>query len=125
MRPQAELTDLFEAASARLDVVDSPSDAEEEMQRFLSAVEESPEHRAFVVGLFKQAIVGSGPPLELLQFCFHALRWSEIDSFLTDLMSREEPERRPTRQIWLHLLDSLRDDWPDAEFYKRFGAKAP
>src|SRR5438105_3520926 len=102
---QRMLRELFDGAAVKSVAVNSQPDAEPEMARFLHAVRVHPEERAFVVQLFIDSFSDEyylrHAPTGLLQFCMHALRWSEIRAFILAKLAEDIQQRGPARSgVW-------------------------
>jgi hypothetical protein len=111
---------LFAEASARLLQVDSFTDAESEIASFPKCVQEHPEQRPFVVGLFTSALLDRCGAWEVVQFCLHTLRWPEMREFIEAQWTKQSNEiGSRTSQIWEQLIEAFDDDWQDLEFFKR------
>lgn len=117
---QERLVRLFLQAKEKLGNVLSPGDAEPEMATFVNEVLHHPEERGFVGNIFKAELNSpSGMAWEFLQFCFHVLRWSEMQECVRALMIRDR-NNLSRISVWGHLIESFDDVWSDAEFYKQF-----
>ncbi len=116
---QLKIICLFNEANSKINNVLSPGEAEPEMINFLHFVRDHPEERSFTVELFKRSLTVTGASWEFLQFCFHGLRWPEMQEFVKAGLQENRFDMR-ARAVWSHLLESFDNDWEDAEFYQEF-----
>src|SRR6187549_829479 len=80
---QRELSTLFELAAAKNISESDIIAAEPEMARFLRAVEDHPDERAFVATLMFDALSRYRKcPWNLVQYCMYRLRWPEVLAFV-------------------------------------------
>ncbi|MFC4036100.1 hypothetical protein ACFO3J_32305 [Streptomyces polygonati] len=56
--------------------------------------------------------------LEILQYCMHDLRWSEVSDHAVILLRQEERVGR--HRLYERLLESFDDSWPEREFFRRY-----
>lgn len=110
-----------------LELVAEVARVDEEMQQpiepFMGAVldyvGQHPEFRSdFAEAFVEIALDPNLGPGELVEFCMHALRWSEVrDAFVADL----ETEKSERVRHWLRkMIASFDDDWNRAALYERF-----
>ena len=118
-KAQKNLINLYQNAEREISSVLSPSEAETRIVEFLQEVHAHPEEKIFLLSLFTDEIQKTHVPWELLQFCFHELRWSEILTVLKQKRLSEigDPRARP---IWDHLIDAFDDNWEDRTHFKSF-----
>jgi hypothetical protein len=65
------------------------------------------------------------PPRELIELLVHEFRWPEFDSMrerrLAELFSGDA--RLAAGDMYHHIADAQRDDWPDRDLYARYRSK--
>jgi hypothetical protein len=118
---ESTLRQLFNAAAAMSLAVFERLDAEPEMARFLDAIKQHPEERAFVVDLFLNSFSDSfhmkAAPTDLLMFCMSELRWPEIREFVE--RQRDDDVKRHgvvCYGIWNTILEAFADGWGEKYF---------
>jgi hypothetical protein len=117
---------FFELAleAERIDSECLDESAEPAFEAVLSFVLAHPESRGEFADAFMQLArdPGLGPP-ELIQYCMHVLRWSDVKQYLSDWLALEKSER--IRHVLRKLLMSFDDNWYGADMYDRFRSGQP
>jgi hypothetical protein len=121
---QQTLRQLFNGAAAMSLAVFDRLDAEPEMTRFLDAIKQHPEERAFVVNLFLNSFSDAfhmrAAPTDLLMFCMSELRWQEIRDFAEQQRNDDIKKHGVVcYHIWNHILESFVDGWR-AKYFQDF-----
>ncbi|MBK7861607.1 MAG: hypothetical protein IPJ65_23925 [Archangiaceae bacterium] len=62
-------------------------------------------------------------PIELIEYCAHALRWTELESGFKKL--RDETKDRRLREAVDRILGAFEDDWDLRDIYKRWSPPPP
>lgn len=117
----AEIVGHFFDLAAEAERIDADlnGDAEPAMEAVLLHVLAHPQARRELAEAFLEVArdPNKGPP-QLVQYCMHALRWSEVKQELVRRLETEQSER--VRHVLRKLLMSFDDDWYDADAYARF-----
>lgn len=96
------------------------TDVEPWLEAVLSHVTAHPETRPQFADAFLRIVHENKGPLELVEYCMHALRWPEVKAALVTWLERENSER--IRHALRGLIRSFDDDWHVANSYSRFAA---
>jgi hypothetical protein len=79
------------------------------------------EHRAIFSDAFVSIVFDPAlGPLELVEYCMHALRWDEVKQQMMERLEKEPSER--VRSVLRRVLESFDSSWRDADMYRRFTA---
>jgi hypothetical protein len=107
----------LEAKKADDDYRDELSEAE--YDAVVQYVLDSAENRAILANAFVSIVFDPAlGPLDLVEYCIHALRWDEVNQHMTERLKTEPSER--VRSVLRRVLESFDSDWRDADMYRRF-----
>lgn len=127
MGADADVVEQFWALAKTAERIDSEqleTDVEPAFEAVLSHVLSHPEARpAFVEALLSMAADPNKGPPELIEFCMHALRWSELRDAFAAWLDREDSER--VRHVLRKVVAAFDANWRDAAFYSRFSTATP
>ncbi len=107
----------------RIDTEELETDIEPWLEAVLSHVLAYPDARPQFADAFLQILRENKGPDELVEFCMHALRWSEVKNDLAAWLEHEDSER--TRHALRSLIKSFGNDWHGASSYSRFSTATP
>lgn len=100
--------------------------------KILRFIKDNPSLRTSIETFFCD-IVEKGPviPYELIAFCMHELRWSNVRR-LAEERIRREPTKPNLHQLMSQIIDAYNDDWVGRLFYAYYtpeqtqrGARGP
>jgi len=99
---------------------DSPlnaSDMEDDLQRFLQVVQESPEERSGFAAMFIDMLSGrSRSPEWLVAYCMRALRWPEVRAAAETEIQKKLPL---TLSDARDVLTAYEDEWTGSDLFTR------
>lgn len=99
--------------------MNSSTQYEPYLQRVLAYVKAHPSLRAEFSDAFVQMLANSSKgPWELIAFCMHDLRWSEVQTAAIDEQQRDSDHRVKT--IMANVIDAFSDNWGDADLYNYY-----
>lgn len=121
MNPQDRLARLYnEARRAGAEGI-STSDFEPAAAALLDFIQATPECVDAASRLFVRQVMEAGGSTEVLDYCMHELRWSEVREAARVRVAESEDWRIKTPLA--SLLAAFEDDWPDAKLYERWRAR--
>lgn len=78
----------------------------------------SPAARSVLVEALLQVLSNPKMPLELVEYCAHALRWVELREKVEQRL--EDARDLRARAALERLLEAFEDDWNQSDIYRRF-----
>lgn len=124
MNIKTSISQKFFDLVAEVERIDSALDepVEPALEAVLMFVLAHPESRSELADAFLQVARDPdiGPP-ELIEYCMHALRWTEVKQELLVWLEAESSER--VRHVLRKIIMAFDDEWHHAGSYVRFGGK--
>ncbi|MFT5584118.1 MAG: hypothetical protein ACI9VR_001703 [Cognaticolwellia sp.] len=118
MRHHDELAKLHQEAQRACEDGESTLDFEPALAALLDFIKASPECREAASRLFIQQVRGAGGGVEMLEYCMHELRWSEVRDAARARIAESDDWRIKTPLS--DVLAAFEDGWVDADMYCRW-----
>jgi hypothetical protein len=112
---------LCGSAQQACDTLESSKDIEPYFSKVLEFIESHPELNAeFKYFFTRMILLNDAIPVELVAFCMHKLRWTEIR---TAAENRCDSATTPgLRAAMADVISAYSDDWSDADLYSFYSA---